>query len=515
MAGDVGGYARSDPASARALLEPLLDALQVDVFEGAAGLIFQSRARRAAPPVVLDVLADREDHPIVEEHRAEDSALPSEAILDVCDPAGDYASIAARSRRLVTGNDRQHRISLPAAMDEEAATRAADLWLRQAWCGRKSLRLALSPAMLSLEPGDAICLGDAAGERFVVTRIEDGAVRDVSASGFVGAAAATVGVEAPRIRASDAASGFAPVVAFLDLPVLLGSDETAWARAAAYASPWRPLALSSSATGEGYRRRAVLDAPARMGTLVAPLPPGYPGRFAAQSIEVDLFAGTLASAADVTVLNGANGLAVACGNGGWEVLQFTDAEEIAPGRWRLGRLLRGQAGTDDAMAAGAPAGAQVVVIDDAVRPLGLEASEAGLELNWIADPLGTVLAPRPPTVFAGGRRALVPLSPVHLRAVRAAGGDIAVTWVRRGRINADSWLGADIPADEPQERYRVEILRGTAVARSGEVSAAAFVYPAADEVADFGTRQSQLSVRVRQIGGRIADGVAAEAVLTL
>ena len=152
VVGDVGGYVQSDPASARTMLEPLLDALQIDVFEAAGGLRFQSRTRRAAPAIALDALADREDHPLVEETRTEESALPSEAIIDHFDPANDYQAAAARSRRLVTGNDRQHRIALPAAVDEAAATRAADLRLRQAWSGRRSLRFALGALALAWSP---------------------------------------------------------------------------------------------------------------------------------------------------------------------------------------------------------------------------------------------------------------------------------------------------------------------------------------------------------------------------
>ena len=123
------------------------------------------------------------------------------------------------------------------------------------------------------------------------------------------------------------------------------------------------------------------------------------------------------------------------------------------------------------MAAGASAGARVVFLDDAVKPLQLEASEAGLELNWSADAIGGSPGQGEATVFSGGLRALRPPSPVHLKARRGPAGDVAFTWVRRGRIDADSWLGGEIPLGESRERYRVEILRGPAVVRSGEVSA--------------------------------------------
>jgi hypothetical protein len=42
---------------------------------------------------------------------------------------------------------------------------------------------------------------------------------------------------------------------------------------------------------------------------------------------------------------------------------------------------------------------------------------------------------------------LRPLRPVHLRAA-GAGPDLAVRWIRRGRIDADSWSGLDVPLGE-------------------------------------------------------------------
>jgi hypothetical protein len=65
------------------------------------------------------------------------------------------------------------------------------------------------------------------------------------------------------MRGNDASASFAPELMLMDLPVLSGSDETAWARAAGLSVPWRRIALSSSVESEGYAARATLIAPAR------------------------------------------------------------------------------------------------------------------------------------------------------------------------------------------------------------------------------------------------------------
>ena len=259
-----------------------------------------------------------------------------------------------------------------------------------------------------------------------------------------------------------------------------------------------------------------LDAPARIGTLAQALPPGErEGCFdRSVALELELAFGGLSSASRLQVLNGANAAAIRAESGAWEIIQFETAEETAPRHWRLESLLRGQAGTDDAMRAGAGTGALFVLLDGAVKSLDLTLDEAGRALNWIAEASGGAAGGASPTVFAGGERALTPLSPVHLRAVRQAEG-IALSWIRRGRLSADSWTPAEIADDEGFELYRIEILDGGSVVRSAESETADWFYPAADELADFGAAQTALTFRVAQAGKRVPWGVARDATLDL
>jgi hypothetical protein len=150
-----------------------------------------------------------------------------------------------------------------------------------------------------------------------------------------------------------------------------------------------------------------------------------------------------------------------------------------------------------------------------VRPLGLDADEAGRLSNWMVEAVGAGQGQAGPFLFAGGERALTPLAPVHLHGRRGADGVVRFSWVRRGRIDSDTWLAADIPLDEPTEAYRLEILSGSTVIRRVETASPAFTYAAASELADFGTAQTAIRIRVRQLGRAVPLGVAAEADLTL
>src|SRR5690606_21649061 len=130
---------------------------------------------------------------------------------------------------------------------------------------------------VAYEPGDVVTLDEGPSGRFLITRIEDGLMRDIEArqveSGDVGG---DFGRSGHRQPGKDAGKGFSPVLHLMDLP--LYRDGTGFARAAVAAKPWRRVALSVSPEAENFERRVVLDRPAKIGRLTAPLAAGPAGR---------------------------------------------------------------------------------------------------------------------------------------------------------------------------------------------------------------------------------------------
>lgn len=515
IGGEFVGYVQGQPAAARAMMEPILDLLQADAVESGGRLLLRSRTRRVADVTPIPAVVDSDGENLIELTRAQTIDLAREALLEHFDAGNDYETATARSRRIEVGGNRQEKLSLPATMNEETALKEIDLWLRDRWAGREAVRFAVPATMVGIEPGDVVSLEDRPQDRWVVTRLEDGLERRIEARAWTGGvAAATQPLRSPPSPRPPANAAWSPVVHILDLPVIEGADETQWARAAAYSRPWRMASLWCSPGETPFARRAELSAPARMGELTTALGPGRSGRFdRAARLECRLHFGGLQSVAELEVMNGANVVAVLSHAGAWEVLQFAGAEEVAPGQWRLSRLLRGQGGSEDAAVSGAPVGAPVVVLDSAAVPIGLRGNEIGVPLDWQVRRgsenrmVGTEMT--------AGLRALTPLSPVHLRAGREANGAVRLSWIRRGRFDADSWLGADIPLDVPRERYRVQILGPGGVKRSVEVETPAFVYDADSQTADFGGLANTLTVEVRQFGERVALGLPVRASFTL
>ncbi len=95
-----------------------------------------------------------------------------------------------------------------------------------------------------------------------------------------------------------------------------------------------------------------------------------------------LLSGTLKSVTDLELFGGANTLAIESRAG-----QLGDgsvagvAELIAPGRYRLTRLLRGQRGTEAAMGNPTPAGARVAMLDSDLAPLRIASTDLGICLE--------------------------------------------------------------------------------------------------------------------------------------
>lgn len=516
VSGDLMGYVQGELASARSLIEPLAESFLIDIVEDGARLKFRSRLAASLPARTVEVLVDLEGEPLWRETRGHDSDFAAEASITYFDPASDYGEASARSRRIEAATERQMARDLPAVMAEETALSLAEGMLRDHRIGRRRLEFSLGPAELSVQPGDVLSLSEGPEGRFLVGEIDDGLARRLSLR-EVAAAVSTTPVTEGSGRTPDrpGSVGFDPVVFLMDLPRHAAGEAMDFACVAGLTRPWRRLLISSSGDEGAFRPRLTLDRPATIGRLAAPLAGGVSGRFdRSRTLEVELFFGSFAAATELSVLNGENRLALRTRSGAWEVIGFAGAEEISAGRWRLSTLLRGLAGTEDAMAAGADAGAAVVLLDAAVRPLGLTAEETGLSLDYIAEPIGMAASPAALAAFAGGVRAQTPLAPVHLGARRTGGGDVEFSWIRRSRVDGDSWLPAEVPLDESAEAYRLEILDGTAVRRVVEVGEARFVYPQALELSDFGGSQVSIRVRVRQLG-RVAEGIASEAELVV
>ena len=512
------GYVVDRPMSPRAAIDPLAMAYAFDATVAGGDLTF---VQRGAPPVAEideDEMVDPQKGARARLTRGQETELPREISFGFTDGAADYRRSAVTSRRLVGGSNRTLHSDFAVITDDAAATRRADIWLQDLWAGRESAEFSLGMKALALAPGDVIGVTINARRRlFEISELVDTQSRQVKARS-IDPEVFSVPLSAPRVKPPAIPPALGPVQALvLSLPGIDSSEPPVLTRLAIFADPWPgSVTVWRSADGLSFEKAATAFAPSIIGETLDPLPAGPTSRWDRGSeARVMLYGGALASVADARVLDGANAAAVLNASGEWEILQFANAELVDDKTYKLSRLLRGQAGSEYAIANPLPAGSPFVLLDDHVATIarGLGALDRAIDLRIVAtgrshdDPsaLALTVIPQP--------TALLPLSPVHVKAVRGGDG-IHVSWVRRTRRDGDNWT-VEVPLGEDTEAYTLDILSGSSVVRSISSALPSVLYASADELADFGTPQSSLHGRVSQMSSTVGRGHPAEFTLTL
>lgn len=485
--GVVRGYQRAEGGTARAALQPLMLAYGFEVVERDGLLRFRMRDGRAAAALAPgDLAVQPEAEGDLELTRAADAGVAGRVRVSFVQAEADFDAATEEASFPDEANLGAAQSEVPLLLTRAEGRALAQRWLAEARVARDGARLALPPSRAGLGAGDVLDLGAAGLYR--IDRAESAGLSLIEA----------VRVEPAVYVASDEAEEravprafVAPVPAyplFLDLPLLTGEEDPLAPHLAVTAMPWPgAVAVWDADQDAGYEVNRLVAAPAAIGITQGPLRRARPGVWdRGEALRVKMIRGQLASASPLQVLNGANAVAIGDGSADrWEVLQFADAVAVAPGEWELSLRLRGQAGTDALMPEEWPAGSVLVVLDRTVEQIALAASKRGLARHYrigvAARGYDDPAVVHRVEAFAGN--GLRPLAPVHLRHGRA-GGDDRFTWVRRTRIDGDSWVSEEVPLGEATETYRVRVRQGEAVRREVTVAAPEWVYTTADRLAD-------------------------------
>lgn len=183
---------------------------------------------------------------------------------------------------------------------------------------------------------------------------------------------------------------------------------------------------------------------------------------------------------------------------GDELVQFIDADEIDTNRWRLSGFVRGQRGTEYAVA-GHDDAEKFVLIGSAVKKHDLGASEIGDTDYYKFSTLGDNLDSVEMIAVDFVANAHKPLSPCHLALQRQTNNDWLISWQRRTRIGGSTLNGQDVPLGETSELYRVKIMDGSDVFKTYESTEEQYLYTEAQQVIDWGFSPSTLVVEVVQV----------------
>ncbi len=510
--GYVRGYSVSNVSGARAALQPLMLAYGVEAIEREGTLIFRNRTGVA--DVVLDhdkIALLAEQTTPVERMRAPDAETAGRLRLSFIDADGDYD---VRFEDAVFPDETSNVVShseFPLLLLPTEGRAITERWLAQSRVARDSARFSLPLSGYDVGAGDVVALQEDSGETlYRIDHVTQSEAQLVDA----------VRVEPEQYHASDAADTpatlrpfRAPVPVyplFLDLPLLRGDEVEHAPHLAVSAYPWPgSAAVYSSASDSNYVLNKLVSSSAVVGQTVNTLQGASAGLIdRGGALRVSLSSGTLSSVGMDELLNGANVAAIGDGSAdNWEVFQFADVVLVSEGVYELSNRLRGQAGSD-ALASGAwPAGSVFVLLNGAVGQVDLSPSARGLERHYRIGPASRPVDDPSYTYLAAGFDGigLRPLSPVHLRASTDGAGDIALSWVRRTRIDGDSWQSVDVPLGEDSESYQVEVVQGASVVRQVTRTSPNWTYSAAEQLAD--GVASPFTIQVAQMSARFGAGL--------
>ncbi len=506
--GVVRGYVIEDIGTARAALQPLSLTYAMDVREREGTLQFYMRSGDST--VVLDpsrlaIVSDLEG--ALETSRSGGADTTGRVRLTFIEAESDFE---VRSAEAVFPDETSQIMSqseVPLQLTNAEARTVAERWLAEARVARDTARFALPRSQLSVGPGDVVTLN---ARVYRIDRLDSSDVQMVEAV-RVDPGAYRAGAEVAD--ATNRSSPTAPLPVFplfLDLPLLSGDEAPQSPHLAVSASPWLgPVAVWSSASAAGFSLNKQFATPAIFGVTENALASAMPGLWDnGMPLRVKLSGGQLSSAALADVLNGVNVAAVGDGSAeNWEVFQFSRADLVAPRTYDLSVRLRGQLGSDAVMPATWPPGSYFVLLDNAVSQIDLALSARGLERFYrigLADRGYSDSNVVAQTIAFNGI-GLRPYSVSHMTLTGSAGTDVYLTWIRRTRIEGDSWVAAEVPVGEETESYRVRVLVGPVVLREIDIASASWTYSAAMQLAD--SAGTSFAIAVAQVSGRFGPGV--------
>ena len=521
----VDGYKVARRTSARASIDVLRSAWPFDAVASGAVLKFVKRGLSPVATIDADDLGTRiytqdgKPEPALQIERSARDEVPRELSLTYIDASADYDPGVATARRQVGGAPTIATAELAIVMSSDYAGRVAwyNLLLQHASGDR--LKWGLPQSYEAIEPTDTVWMPDtdAVLRRVLVTnktssrpwiefegRFEDASIYEV----LLGAPGRETGPgqDAP-------AAMYRVTLALLDLPPLRDVDDTLLlyvAAAPADGGTWSGATLYKSTDGgSNYSPALSLTTAATMGVTASTLGNWSGGNVFddVNALTVVLDYGTLSSATELAVLNGANAAYV-----GGELIQFTTATLTGDRTWEISGLLRGRRGTEREILGHVYGEAFVLLEDSTLRLLALNYSDVGVQRHYKLVPPGGAISSAAVTAHTADGNSVKPLAPVGIAGTRDS-GDLTITWVRRARVNAGWRDYIDVPVDEPTESYQIDILDGADVVRTLVSSTPTVEYTSAQQTTDFGSPQSVVSVAIYQISARLGRGHAGTATL--
>lgn len=524
----ITGYSWSQ-GDGKAILEPLLEAYDSEARPHDLELEFIKRGGASQGTIpVRDMAAGGSARYLI--RQILDTDLPVRIDYSFADPAMDQQPNNVPAQRNAAATDSSRALSLDLTTLVLTPTQAraqAEGYLRRLWYEAGEASTSLSRLYSKLEPGDVWDLAfDDVTWTARLAKVEWGAngvlstewKRDTPAIHVAGDLSGQTadGYVSPEILAPGYTKGFV-----LDTPLATDADEglISYVLAAPYSDDltWPGAIVYESADGitydDVYETIGSGDM-ATWGLATTVLASAEPEIWDnGSTVEISLQSGTLESATELQVANGANLAVIGSEAAGYEIVGFKTATLTAPDTYLLSGFLRGRRGTE-AFVGGHATGDTFVMLDSARVRHVMGASDVGDLAYYRPVTMGAMETAGFPQALTYTGASLKPYSPSHIEGERDGSGNLTINWVRRTRIGG-AWRDfADASLGEGSEAYQVDILdAGTVVRTITGLSSPTASYSAAEQVADFGVIQSAVDCNVYQMSTTVSRGFPGSATV--
>jgi len=471
----------------------------------------------------------------------QDQQQPQTVTVTFLDANIDFqqnSQLKSRSSRVITSLQQQ-TIDLTMSMSVTQARGIAERTLYSSWMARQTYDFNLWKAYYALLDAadilEFIYEGVVYQCRVVTSNIgQNFAVKINSVNQLPTAYASTVGSGLTGGGIIPTLISSPSTLFIFDLPYLADTDASAnrtqtglyWAMVSTNptATGWPGAILEQAPVGSPTyatlsSSSAPLDYGAASSTLSAPR--AFWTWDTVNSVNVVMAVGTLASATDLAVYNGANTLLV-----GREVIQFANCTSSMIGSppvltYTLSRLLRGLNNTESFAATHVSGETVIALSATPLQRSDLPLSFIGLAEDYKAVTTGGDPSAVTPVVLTSAGNDLKPASPVHVNGTRDGSNNLTIGWIRRTRYGGE-WLEnvGYVPLNEDTEAYSIDVIGlsppvvvrtitwvpGTYDANGNPTAA----YSAAQQTSDGITPGNPVTVTVYQISAQVGRGFVNE-----
>ena len=485
VSGVVRGYVSGGSNTGRAMLQSLLIAYGIDAFERDGVLVFSVRNGRPDAVITKDDLTFTPESEGLVEHSRLPFVDDAERVrIGFVEADGNFDAIWEEASQPEETGDNVAASELPLAMNRSEGRLLAERWLGEARAGKERIQFALPPSQVDIGAGNVVRYGEA---NYRVDRVELSEVQSMEATRVDPEIYLPARMEEEPPAPVSFAAPVPVLPVFLDLPIMRGDEVAHAPHIAVTATPWPGNVAVYSASSDVFELSTSVSERATIGMTETPLRSASVGVLdRGEALQVRLSSGNLSDADWVAVLNGVNRVAIGSGSGeDWEVFQFRKAELIADNTYLLSERLRGQFGTDAVMPDVWPEGSLVVLLDQTVGQVPLAPVYRNLALKYRIGPANRALDDPSyiEETLAFGGVGLRPYKPCHLRFSRDETKD-SFTWIRRSRIEGDSWDSLSVPVGEEVESYLVRVVQDGAIKREEITQTPDWQYAVSDRSED-------------------------------